>query len=132
MLALVAERARHATAAGVHIDDFAVRDAAEETQRRSRADQGLLMAVGMEKETTGLGDAGLLEVFMADRNVCPTGPLFKRDASLSHPPRNLLELAAEQPRMIVPNGRVAPWFHEHDRQPLLGVRQQRPRGELGL
>src|SRR5262249_15246357 len=53
MLLFIADRAGHAAAASVEVDDFGARNAAHQAQRRSRADQGALVAVGLKEDTPG-------------------------------------------------------------------------------
>jgi hypothetical protein len=50
MLGLIAERASHAAASGVHLDDFSTRDAAQQRDCGRNSCQRLLVAVTVEKD----------------------------------------------------------------------------------
>src|SRR5262245_47651599 len=105
MLALVAECARHAAAAGVKVHYLGARYPPQQFQKRRQADQRALMAMPLHKDSLragAKGDGYGIELFLE----CPTHA--GDDLGVAS------WFSAQQGRIIVLDGEDAAGFTGHD------------------
>ena len=119
MLGGIAERARHAAAAGVEIDDGRTRKCAEQRLGRRQKPHRLLMAVAVEQNFGGPGFSRRFLTAVSANSSNSTHAAATASAFFAR-------VAAKQRRRILADGRQAAGLAEHD------LPARRPRADTAL